>query len=985
MQSTPAFGLSNQAATALTTDLRATDNNKSVLFIDSGVQSAASLTSQVTAGTSVYVLDANQDAVSQMTQVLSGMSGVDSVQIASHGRNGGLQLGQSWLDVESLPSYVAQLKSWAGALSANADILLYGCNVAADATGKAFVNLLAQATGADVAASDDLTGNAALGGDWDLEFQVGKVALDVMQRVPGLQEYTGLFALDAALESAKIIAPSPIGVAAEVIDAKGNIYRIGGIGAQTVDFDPGVGVVNLTSEGRDLFIQKLDANNNLLWVKQWDVNPTGTDSVLASKISIDANENVYISGGFQGSIDFNPGTEVANLTNANAGANAGFIEKLDASGNFLWTKQINLGYSEPLVDKSGNIYLSGDFTGTVDLDPGAGSFLVTDQDTRGDLFASKLDTDGNLIWAKQFVSTIGDPKLTSAAVFIGGSVSLSTSRLDENGNLYLKVKGNNSDVTLEPGKTLQLPHSFDIYRKSEYEILFNTSGELIGTAQYPVVDLTAGESESVLDPLMDISGNIVSISGTKLSKTNQAGENLWVTEFPGIRTSRYLPMRQDASGNSYIFDHRPYDYRNTGITKVSATGQVLWNKQFSSNREVKINDIKFDAAGNVYTVGSFRGTTDMDPGAGSLNFVSQAEVEVGYGNDIFINKLDSNGNLVWAKQIGGAGNDVATKLRLDALGNVHVEGTFNDVVDFDPSVGITNLGTLGKSERFDLTLKQVDNTVSIVTTPEAVTVNSVTQAVTINSPNPTTGQTESTVLTYGSEFGQIAGQTVVLEDKWKVIEKTDLNRDGVTDVVLHSNSKDEARVWQVNAAGQLTSSQSVKGQDGQTLKTGRQDWDLVGTADADKDGILDLVWRNQTTDETAFWFMQADGITVKSYDYLRGNSGEVVKTYNPNWKIIDVSDFDGDGSADILFSLPESNQTAIARLKDKTFVDFQYIASKPDASLVLQKIADINSDGIADISWKNASNGQVTVQTLKFESNVWRGNDFKLVDDLKAV
>jgi hypothetical protein len=296
MQSTPAFGLSNQAATALTTDLRATDNNKSVLFIDSGVQSAASLTSQVTAGTSVYVLDANQDAVSQMTQVLSGMSGVDSVQIASHGRNGGLQLGQSWLDVESLPSYVAQLKSWAGALSANADILLYGCNVAADATGKAFVNLLAQATGADVAASDDLTGNAALGGDWDLEFQVGKVALDVMQRVPGLQEYTGLFALDAALESAKIIAPSPIGVAAEVIDAKGNIYRIGGIGAQTVDFDPGVGVVNLTSEGRDLFIQKLDANNNLLWVKQWDVNPTGTDSVLASKISIDANENVYISG-----------------------------------------------------------------------------------------------------------------------------------------------------------------------------------------------------------------------------------------------------------------------------------------------------------------------------------------------------------------------------------------------------------------------------------------------------------------------------------------------------------------------------------------------------------------------------------------------------------------------------------------------------------------------------------------------------------------
>jgi Domain of unknown function (DUF4347)/FG-GAP-like repeat len=971
MQSTPAFGFSNQAATALTTDLRATDNNKSVLFIDSGVQSAASLTSQVTAGTSVYVLDANQDAVAQMTQVLSGMSGVDSVQIASHGRNGGLQLGQSWLAVGSLPSYVAQLKSWAGALSANADILLYGCNVAADATGKAFVNLLAQATGADVAASDDLTGNAALGGDWDLEFQVGQVALDVMQRVPGFQEYTGLFALDAALESARIIAPSPISVSAEAIDAKGNIYRIGGIGAQTVDFDPGVGVVNLTSEGRDLFIQKLDANNNLLWVKQWDLNPTGTDSVEASKISIDANENVYISGSFKGSIDFNPGTEVSNLTSPNAD----FIEKLDASGSFLWAKQLELGYSN-LVDKSGNVYLTS-----------ASS-------------ASKLDTDGNLTWVKQFATTVDrTPILTTGAFFVDATgVRLSTSRLDVDGNVYLTINGLASDVEISPGKIIQFPRpgvlpstpgSNGYYSSAEYEVLLNTSGELIGTSQYPVLNYsglgsTIGAELNPLNPLMDGSGNIVSISGTKLSKTNQAGEKLWIAELPAISTSRFLPMLQDASGNTYIFD-RARDGRNTGIFKVSATGQVLWNKQFSSNREVRINDVKFDAAGNVYTVGSFRGTTDMDPGAGNLNFVSQAEAEVGYGNDIFINKLDSNGQLVWAKQIGGAGNDVATKLRLDALGNVHVEGTFNDVVDFDPGVGTTNLGTLGKSERFNLTLKQVDNTVSIVTTPEAVTVNPITQEITINSPNPTTGQTESTALTYGSEFGQIAGQTVVLEDKWKVIEKADLNRDGVTDVVLHSNSKDEAQVWRVNAAGQLISSQSVKGQNGQTLKTGRQDWDLVGTADADKDGILDLVWRNQTTDETAFWFMQADGITVKSYDYLRGNSGEVVKTYNPNWKIIDVSDFDGDGSADILFSLPESNQTAIARLKDKTFVDFQYIASRPDANSVLQKVADINSDGIADISWRNTSNGQVTVQTLKFESKVWRGDDFKLVDDLKAV
>jgi Domain of unknown function (DUF4347) len=146
---------------------------RSLLFIDAGVTDVQTLVRSAAAGTEVYLLGG--DAIGEITQTLVGRSGIESLQIVSHGRSGGLRLGESWLDLQSLPGYVGQLKSWGAALSADADILLYGCNVGQDAGGRGFVELLAQATGSDVAASDDLTGNGALGGDWNLEYQVGLV------------------------------------------------------------------------------------------------------------------------------------------------------------------------------------------------------------------------------------------------------------------------------------------------------------------------------------------------------------------------------------------------------------------------------------------------------------------------------------------------------------------------------------------------------------------------------------------------------------------------------------------------------------------------------------------------------------------------------------------------------------------------------------------------------------------------------------------
>lgn len=109
----------------------------------------------------------------------------DAIHLISHGGAGGIDVGGEELSLTSLAapgdnSHSAQLRSWASNLSENADILLYGCNTGYSLTGEKFIDQLASLTGADVAASDDATGSALRGGDWELEQQKGDIETDIV-------------------------------------------------------------------------------------------------------------------------------------------------------------------------------------------------------------------------------------------------------------------------------------------------------------------------------------------------------------------------------------------------------------------------------------------------------------------------------------------------------------------------------------------------------------------------------------------------------------------------------------------------------------------------------------------------------------------------------------------------------------------------------------------------------------------------------------
>ncbi len=149
-----------------------------LVFIDSAVDDREQIITQFSSRNgqspvSIFVLDGMRDGVDQLTGVLAHFDRVSAVHLFSHGAAGQIQLGNTLLSTETLSGYAAQLTRWQDSLTWDADLLIYGCDVAASEDGEELLESMHVLTSADVAASVDLTGHASFGGDWELEFVVG--------------------------------------------------------------------------------------------------------------------------------------------------------------------------------------------------------------------------------------------------------------------------------------------------------------------------------------------------------------------------------------------------------------------------------------------------------------------------------------------------------------------------------------------------------------------------------------------------------------------------------------------------------------------------------------------------------------------------------------------------------------------------------------------------------------------------------------------
>jgi VCBS repeat-containing protein len=155
-----------------------------ILFVDTSIDDYQTLLSDILQGreafSAIHLIDGSQvgidqGGIKQIGRLLASASDVDAVHILSHGAPGELRIGADVITSDNIDRHDADLQAWGRALAVGADILLYGCDLAAGDEGKALIAAIADATGADVAASVDVTGNAAAGGDWELEHRDGMV------------------------------------------------------------------------------------------------------------------------------------------------------------------------------------------------------------------------------------------------------------------------------------------------------------------------------------------------------------------------------------------------------------------------------------------------------------------------------------------------------------------------------------------------------------------------------------------------------------------------------------------------------------------------------------------------------------------------------------------------------------------------------------------------------------------------------------------
>lgn len=215
--------------TVETTDLAAaeavgaalpTEGVREIVFVDSQVEDHETLVAGIvgldgppsddaawTVSGDRLIITLTDDPLAQIDQVLAQYHDLDAIHIVSHGDTGELVIGSERITDDTLAEYAGHIAAWGSALSADGDLLLYGCTVGADGRGQEFVDHVAALSGADVAASDDPTGNTAQGGDWDLEVVTGPIETSTVLNDSNAATWKGLLAPPVAHDD----GPIPIG------------------------------------------------------------------------------------------------------------------------------------------------------------------------------------------------------------------------------------------------------------------------------------------------------------------------------------------------------------------------------------------------------------------------------------------------------------------------------------------------------------------------------------------------------------------------------------------------------------------------------------------------------------------------------------------------------------------------------------------------------------------------------------------------------
>jgi hypothetical protein len=524
---------------------------------------------------------------------------------------------------------------------------------------------------------------------------------------------------------------SCLGIAVDPVN--GDMYSTGFF-QSTTDFDPGPGIYNVTALGlSDMFILKLDSLGNFIWVVSIGSFNGGCSGASIIINPVGRNE-IYITGGFQGTADFDGGTGIYNLTAS--GSSDVFVLKLDASGGFIWAVGMGGGgndYGDAItVDLLGFVYTTGRFSDVADFDPGSNVFNLTSAGY-DDVFVSKLNDAGEFEWARS----------------MGGSSS-------------------------EEGYSIALDAENNVY----------TNGYFIGTA-----DFDPGPGSFTLTSL--------GLDNGFISKLSSSGDFVWAKGIIGYERAGAGSINVDKqSGEVYMagsffgtFDFDPgvdsFNLTSGGgdwnlfILKLDGSGNFDWVKtMYSDNGGLVVGTIRLSSDFNfIYVAGTFSETVDFNPGEGVYNLTADYQ-------DIFVARLDAEGDFLWAVQPMGDGNEHLGALALDTYCNVHVAGGFS------ASAFIFGTDTLA-SDFIDGFIAKLKGCPSIVTNPGDLGEGTLRDIIACSPSTATIG------------FALQPFSQITLTSGEIIIEKNiTLSGTGVLDLTISGNNS--SRIFQVLAGRSLT-------------------------------------------------------------------------------------------------------------------------------------------------------------------------------------
>lgn len=432
-------------------------------------------------------------------------------------------------------------------------------------------------------------------------------------------------------------------------DNLNNVYSCGSFFWDTVDFDPGPGIANLSSAGSEGFVQKLNANGDFLWVKPI---PSGVAS-----IATDASNNIIISGTFIGTVIFS--TLSGNDTISSPTTSDNFILKMNSDGDILWVNSFGTPnktdyMNEIQLDDSGNIYSTGSFYSTCDFDPGAGISNLSSAGGSLDIFVQKLTAAGDYVWAKK----------------IGGGGSDLGKALAVKGNAISLTGWFQNNVDFDPSTAYTIINT--VGQEDIYLLSLSTDGNFNWVKNF---------------------GSTLGDQGTDVAMTS-SGEIYLTGRFEAA-----IDMDPGTATNIVTADNGT----NFFILKLSGAGDLIWARTFTGTGYKIAGAMTVLPNNGVMFTGNFDGVVDFDCGSGVNYLVSNGDA------DIFTVYLDQNGNYIWAGSYGNTGTnlgDYAACIRADTQGNVYSIGNFAETVDFDCGPGIAERTTAGI---FDIFIQKLNS------------------------------------------------------------------------------------------------------------------------------------------------------------------------------------------------------------------------------------------------------------------------------------